>query len=207
MPTCLITGANRGIGLEFARQYAAEGWKVIATCRRPAEAEALNALEGEIEVQPLDVTDFARIEELAKKLGIGLDSIKSSPLKASPNPFEKIDPKARIILEGVVEDIYQSFRAMVKERRNFDEAQLEELADGRIFTGKQAVALGLIDVIGSEEVVLDWLYKERQISDSLEVKDYSLEDSYGKIANIFSMVYSVLSGMHASVQSFVFAAA
>jgi NAD(P)-dependent dehydrogenase (short-subunit alcohol dehydrogenase family) len=68
MPTCLITGANRGIGLEFARQYAAEGWKVIATCRRPAEAEALNALEGEIEVHPLDVTDFARIEELAKKL-------------------------------------------------------------------------------------------------------------------------------------------
>jgi len=69
MPTCLITGANRGIGLEFARQYAADGWKVIATCRRPAEAEALNALEGEVEVQPLDVTDFARIEELAKKLG------------------------------------------------------------------------------------------------------------------------------------------
>lgn len=69
MPTCLITGANRGLGLEFARQYAAEGWKVIASCRRPAEAEALNALEGEIEVHPLDVADFARIEELAKKLG------------------------------------------------------------------------------------------------------------------------------------------
>jgi NAD(P)-dependent dehydrogenase (short-subunit alcohol dehydrogenase family) len=68
MPTCLITGANRGIGLEFARQYAAEGWKVIATCRHPAEAEALNALEGEIEVHSLDVTDFARVEDLAKKL-------------------------------------------------------------------------------------------------------------------------------------------
>ena len=74
MPTCLITGANRGLGLEFARQYAAEGWKVIATCRRPALAAALAALEGEIEVHPLDVTDFARVEELAKKLnGVPID--------------------------------------------------------------------------------------------------------------------------------------
>ncbi|MBL8658817.1 MAG: SDR family oxidoreductase [Rhodospirillales bacterium] len=69
MPTCLITGANRGIGLEFAKQYAADGWKVIATCRRPDEAEKLNALEGEIQVHPLDVTDFARVEALARKIG------------------------------------------------------------------------------------------------------------------------------------------
>ena len=42
--TVLITGANRGIGLEFVRQYADKGWHVIATCRRPDEAEALQAL-------------------------------------------------------------------------------------------------------------------------------------------------------------------
>lgn len=69
MPTCLITGANRGIGLEFVKQYAADGWKIIATCRRPDAAEQLNALEGDIQVHPLDVTDFARIEALARKLG------------------------------------------------------------------------------------------------------------------------------------------
>lgn len=69
MPTCLITGASRGLGLEFAKQYAAEGWKVIATCRRPDEASALKTLEGEIQIHPLDVSDFARIEALAKKLG------------------------------------------------------------------------------------------------------------------------------------------
>ena len=43
MPTCLMTGANRGIGLEFAKQYAADGWKVIATCRHPETADRLNA--------------------------------------------------------------------------------------------------------------------------------------------------------------------
>ena len=94
MPTCLITGANRGLGLEFAKQYAAEGWKVIATCRRPARAEALNALEGEIEVHPLDVTDFARIEELAKKLdGVPIDLLINSAGIYGPRvvPYGSVD--------------------------------------------------------------------------------------------------------------------
>ncbi|MFO1112889.1 MAG: SDR family oxidoreductase [Rhodospirillales bacterium] len=47
MPTCLVTGASRGLGLEFAKQYAAEGWRVIATCRKPEEAPALAALQGD----------------------------------------------------------------------------------------------------------------------------------------------------------------
>ncbi len=68
MPTCLITGSNRGLGLEFAKQYAADDWKVIATCRRPDAAEALAALQGNIQIYPLDVTDFARVEQLARKL-------------------------------------------------------------------------------------------------------------------------------------------
>ena len=68
MPTCLITGANRGLGLEFVKQYAAEGWKVIATCRRPEAADALNALEGDIQKHALDVSDFAQVEALGKSL-------------------------------------------------------------------------------------------------------------------------------------------
>jgi NAD(P)-dependent dehydrogenase (short-subunit alcohol dehydrogenase family) len=69
MPTCLMTGANRGLGLEFAKQYAADGWKVLAACRRPEEATKLNGLAGDVQVHPLDVTDFARVEALARKLG------------------------------------------------------------------------------------------------------------------------------------------
>jgi NAD(P)-dependent dehydrogenase (short-subunit alcohol dehydrogenase family) len=74
MPTCLITGANRGLGLEFARQYAAEGWSVIATCRHPEHAVALRQLEGDVRIEALDVTDFARVERLAHKLdGVPID--------------------------------------------------------------------------------------------------------------------------------------
>jgi NAD(P)-dependent dehydrogenase (short-subunit alcohol dehydrogenase family) len=68
MPTLLLTGANRGIGLEFARQYAAEGWRIIATVRDPKRAEALRAISGKIEIHALDVTDFRAVEKLAAKL-------------------------------------------------------------------------------------------------------------------------------------------
>ncbi|MEZ5563626.1 MAG: SDR family NAD(P)-dependent oxidoreductase [Gammaproteobacteria bacterium] len=71
VPTVLVTGANRGIGLELARQYAARGWKVIATARKPAEAAALSAIaadsEGRVSIETLDVTDLAAIDALAAK--------------------------------------------------------------------------------------------------------------------------------------------
>lgn len=75
MPTVLITGANRGIGLEFARQYAADGWKVHACCRNPGAAAELNALKGDIAVHALDVTDIAAIRALAAKIDEPLDVV------------------------------------------------------------------------------------------------------------------------------------
>ncbi len=77
MPTVLITGANRGLGLEFCRQYAADNWHVIATCRAPSEASALNDLArlySNLQIEALDVSDFSSIEALAEKLdGTALD--------------------------------------------------------------------------------------------------------------------------------------
>ncbi|MBT7956552.1 MAG: SDR family oxidoreductase [Rhodospirillaceae bacterium] len=68
MPTVLITGSNRGLGLEFARQYAAAGWKVLATCREPQNATELNTVEGDIQVLPLDVSDFLAIDTVSRIL-------------------------------------------------------------------------------------------------------------------------------------------
>lgn len=73
MHTVLITGANRGIGLEFCRQYAAEGWRVLACSRDPDKADALARLAvlypGLIALHTLDVADHAQIERLAQELG------------------------------------------------------------------------------------------------------------------------------------------
>ncbi|HKJ52416.1 MAG TPA: SDR family oxidoreductase [Gammaproteobacteria bacterium] len=104
--TVLITGANRGIGLELCEQFAADGWQVIACCRNPDSAKALQAL-GErypgIEVQALEVTDYARVDELAKRLeGRPIDILLSNAGIYGPKgvAFGKVDPAAwREVLE------------------------------------------------------------------------------------------------------------
>ena len=73
MPTVLVTGAGRGIGLEFARQYAADGWQVLACVRSPQHATALQELAraapAAVEVLALDVGEHASIDALAAQLG------------------------------------------------------------------------------------------------------------------------------------------
>jgi len=71
MPTVLVTGGNRGLGLEFCRQYAEAGWKVLACCRKPAEAAALDALAAQhplLAVHALDLADFATVDRLSREL-------------------------------------------------------------------------------------------------------------------------------------------
>jgi NAD(P)-dependent dehydrogenase (short-subunit alcohol dehydrogenase family) len=73
MPTILITGANRGIGLEFVRQYAADGWTVHACCRLPEKADALSAIEGSVAVHAADVTNHSSLETLSKNISGPID--------------------------------------------------------------------------------------------------------------------------------------
>ena len=91
MPTILITGANRGLGLEFARQYAEDGWTVIACCREPANADELQALAAAndaVTVEQLDVTDFAQIEVLgAKYTGVPIDILLNNAGIIGPLPI------------------------------------------------------------------------------------------------------------------------
>ena len=89
MSAVLVTGASRGLGLEFARQYAADGWKVYAACRRPDEASALGQLAaksgGRVEVIALDVTDTASVRAAAERLaGIAIDLLVNNAGIGSP---------------------------------------------------------------------------------------------------------------------------
>ena len=99
-PTVLITGGNRGIGLEFVKQFTERGWNVIATARKPEDAEELNALaktHKSITVEQLDVTDHARIEALAahykdKPIDILLNNAGLTPkYDTAFNPLSNID--------------------------------------------------------------------------------------------------------------------
>ena len=73
MPSVLITGSNRGIGLALARAYAADGWRVIATCRAPTGARELQALAGDISLRRLDVTEQDQIAALAANVTSPID--------------------------------------------------------------------------------------------------------------------------------------
>ncbi len=64
----VVTGAGRGLGLEFVRQYAAAGWTVLATARDPARAQALYEVSGAVRVLPLDVSEAESVSGLARQL-------------------------------------------------------------------------------------------------------------------------------------------
>src|SRR5262249_19879603 len=83
--------------------------------------------------------------------------------------------------DAIVKDSYDWFRGMVKERRKLDDAVLARAADGRVFTGQQAIALGLIDEIGNEETARAWLVKQG-VDASLPVRDWQLKSRLGDLS-------------------------
>jgi NAD(P)-dependent dehydrogenase (short-subunit alcohol dehydrogenase family) len=93
MPTVLITGCDTGLGVEFARQYAAEGYRVFATCLDPDTASATRAIKGDVDVRKLDVSDLAAIDALADELrGEPIDILLSNAgLGKHHPPFAQTD--------------------------------------------------------------------------------------------------------------------
>ena len=124
---------------------------------------------------------FPNFSELLKTVGVKVEEVKSSPLKAAPNGFEPTSPEARAALDALVKDSYAWFRDLVKARRGMDDAQLEKVADGRVFTGRQAVDLKLIDQLGDEKAAVAWLVAEKKIKSDLPVRDYKLAPRFGDL--------------------------
>jgi protease-4 len=114
-------------------------------------------------------------------VGVKVEEVKSSPLKAAPNGFEPTSPEARAALDSLVKDSYAWFRNLVKERRGMDDALLEKVADGRVFTGRQAVELKLVDQLGDEKAAVAWLVSEKKVKSDLPVNDYKLTPRFGDL--------------------------
>jgi protease-4 len=124
---------------------------------------------------------YPNFTDLLKTIGVKVEEVKSSPLKAAPNGFEPTSPEARDALDALVKDSYAWFRGLVKDRRGMDDALLEKVADGRVFTGRQAVGLKLIDQLGDEKVAIAWLVAEKNVKKDLPVRDYSLSPRFGDL--------------------------
>lgn len=124
---------------------------------------------------------FPNFSGLMKTVGVQVEEVKSSPLKAAPNGFEPTSPEARAALEALVKDSYAWFRGLVKERRGIDDALLDKVADGRVFTGRQSVELRLIDQLGDEKTAVAWLVAEKKVKSDLPVRDYKLAPKFGDL--------------------------
>jgi protease-4 len=124
---------------------------------------------------------FPNFTDLLKTVGVKVEEVKSSPLKAAPNGYEPTSPEARAALDALVKDSYAWFRGLVKERRGMDDALLNQVADGRVFTGHQAVDLKLIDELGDEKTAVAWLVAQKGVKANLPVRDYKLAPRFGDL--------------------------
>ena len=124
---------------------------------------------------------FPNFTDLLKTVGVKVEEVKSSPLKAAPNGFEPTSPEARAALDSLVKDSYAWFRGLVKERRGMDDELLDKVADGRVFTGHQAVDLKLIDQLGDERTAVAWLVAQKGVKSDLPVRDYKLAPRFGDL--------------------------
>ena len=116
----------------------------------------------------------ADLTGLLEKLGVKPETVKSRPLKAQPNPLEPFTPEARAAIRSVVLDLYGMFVDMVSERRAMPREKVLGLADGRVFTGRQALSNGLVDALGNETEARDWLAETHKVLRTLPVKDLKI---------------------------------
>lgn len=124
---------------------------------------------------------FPNVSELLKTIGVRVEEVKSTPLKAAPNGFEPTSPEARAALDALVKDSYAWFKELVRQRRGMDDTQLEKVVDGRVFTGRQAIDLKLIDQLGDEKTAVTWLEEQKGVKKGLSVRDYKLEPRFGDL--------------------------
>lgn len=155
MPVVAVMGATA----------ASAGYMVALPAQRIFAREA--TLTGSIGVK-LMLPEFSGLMD---KLGVGDNSIASGPLKDEPSLARPLSPAGRAAMQGIVADMHAQFTAMVAAGRNMAPARVQELADGRAYTGRQALALGLIDAIGGEREAREWLAEARQVPATLPARD------------------------------------
>ncbi len=155
MPVVAVMGATA----------ASAGYMVALPAERIFAREA--TLTGSIGVK-LMLPEFSGLLE---KLGVGDNSLASGPLKDEPSLARPLSPAGRAAMQGIVADMHEQFTAMVAAGRRMEPARVAELADGRAYTGRQALKLGLIDAIGGEREAREWLAEAKKVPATLPARD------------------------------------
>lgn len=135
---------------------------------------------------------YPNFAELLDKIGVKVEAVKSTPLKAAPNGFEPTSPEATAALNSIIQDSYAWFKGVVQDRRRLSDGELTIVADGRVFTGRQAVGNKLIDELGDEKEAVAWLGKDKSVDVKLPVRDYSLNSRLGDLPFLHAAMTALL---------------
>lgn len=134
-----------------------------------------NTITGSVGV----IFQWAEIRELLQRFGVKMEEIKSGELKAEPNMFNPLTDQVRTVTQAMVEDSFRWFKELVAERRGLDAQQLGAVSDGRVFTGRQAIAVKLIDEIGGEDRAVAWFEEKKSVVKDLKILDWKPDSSSG----------------------------
>ena len=159
-------------------EVAASGGYMVAIA-----ADHIVAREGTITGSIGVIMQTTDMTGLLSKLGIGAEAIKSAPLKAVPSPFEPLTDAGRIATKALVDDMFDMFVGMVAERRGMDRKAALALADGRVFTGRQAKANGLIDELGGIDEARNWL-SGKGVPDDLPLREIKVWKDDGVLGGL-----------------------
>lgn len=153
-----------------------------------------SAITGSIGV----LAQWADVSELLGRVGVKVEEVKSAPLKAEPTPFKPTSPEAKAAIDRMIQDSYAWFVGLVAERRGLSAEEVRVVADGRVFTGAQALQLRLVDEIGGPDRAIRWLETARGVDKDLPVRDWRPRDDGLGLGLAESLAESTLRGILAA---------
>lgn len=127
-----------------------------------------NTITGSIGV----IFSMPEISKLLDTVGVTMEELRSGDLKAEPSPYKPMSEKARAASMELVMDGFTWFKGLVAERRKLPMPTVDVLSDGRVYTGRQAVSVKLIDALGDEGTAVAWLETDKGVAAKLPIRDW-----------------------------------
>ena len=163
---------NKPVVSDVRTLAASAGYMVAVAGDRVIAGES--SITGSIGV----IFEYPQAKPLLDKIGVSLEEIKSSPLKAEPSPFHTPPEEAKVMIKQMIDDSYAWFVDLVADRRKLPRTEVLRLADGRILTGRQALKEKLVDELGGEDEIRAYL-KSRGVDDKLDIVDWEAKPAGG----------------------------
>ncbi len=150
-----------------------------------------NTITGSIGV----LVQWPELTQLLDKVGVKMNEVKSGVLKASPSPFEPLTEGARKVTEDMVNDGFKWFLSLVETRRGVKPADIPGLLDGRIFSGREALEVKLVDQIGGEDEAVAWLKDEKKVDKDAKVVDWRPDSNAPSFLGVKGMASAVAANL------------